>query len=37
MNYTVNWLKGARDVHGLNIDYIGVWNEKDFDGIPIVC
>jgi hypothetical protein len=28
-NYTVSWLEGAMDVHGLTIDYIGQWNERD--------
>lgn len=27
-NYTLQWLLGARDVHGLKIDLIGVWNER---------
>jgi len=28
-NYTLAWLLGAKDVHNLNIDYIGQWNERD--------
>ena len=27
-NYTVEWLKGARRVHGLRIDFVGLWNER---------
>jgi galactosylceramidase len=26
--YTVKWLLGARNVHGFEFDYVGVWNEK---------
>ncbi|ESO98297.1 hypothetical protein LOTGIDRAFT_159095 [Lottia gigantea] len=26
--YTVNWVRGAKTVHNLDIDYIGLWNEK---------
>jgi len=29
-NYTTQWLQGARDVHGLEIDYIGIWNERAY-------
>ncbi len=29
--YLANFLKGMRDVHGLNIDYIGTWNESWFN------
>ena len=28
--YTTKWLTGARDVHGLHIDYIGIWNERSY-------
>lgn len=28
-NYTLAWLLGGQRVHGLNIDYIGQWNERD--------
>lgn len=27
-NYTVQWLLGAKREHGLDIDYIGLWNER---------
>lgn len=27
-NYTAQWVRGARDVHGIYIDYIGIWNER---------
>eukprot|EP00468_Gymnochlora_sp_CCMP2014_P005157 CAMPEP_0167756484 /NCGR_PEP_ID=MMETSP0110_2-20121227/9411_1 /TAXON_ID=629695 /ORGANISM="Gymnochlora sp., Strain CCMP2014" /LENGTH=223 /DNA_ID=CAMNT_0007642599 /DNA_START=123 /DNA_END=794 /DNA_ORIENTATION=+ len=30
-NYTTQWLQGARDVYGLEIDYIGIWNERRFN------
>ena len=26
--YQTSFLKGARDVHGITVDYIGVWNER---------
>jgi len=26
--YHINWLKGAKGVYNLDIDYIGVWNER---------
>ena len=29
-DYTVRWLLAARDVHGLSIDYVGVWNEREY-------
>jgi galactosylceramidase len=28
-NYTLAWLRGAKRVHNLDIDYIGQWNERD--------
>ena len=28
-NYTLSWLLGAKHVHGLDIDYMGQWNERD--------
>jgi galactosylceramidase len=27
-SYIVNWLLGAKRVYGLNIDYVGIWNER---------
>eukprot|EP01064_Diplonema_japonicum_P018636 TRINITY_DN27337_c0_g1_i1.p1 TRINITY_DN27337_c0_g1~~TRINITY_DN27337_c0_g1_i1.p1 ORF type:complete len:826 (+),score=211.85 TRINITY_DN27337_c0_g1_i1:46-2523(+) len=27
-HYILEWLKGAKQAHGLDIDYIGVWNER---------
>ncbi|KAI5090766.1 galactocerebrosidase precursor, partial [Silurus meridionalis] len=30
-NYVVSWVIGAKQHHGLDIDYIGVWNERRFD------
>eukprot|EP00036_Acanthoecidae_sp_10tr_P021481 CAMPEP_0206318684 /NCGR_PEP_ID=MMETSP0106_2-20121207/17335_1 /ASSEMBLY_ACC=CAM_ASM_000206 /TAXON_ID=81532 /ORGANISM="Acanthoeca-like sp., Strain 10tr" /LENGTH=746 /DNA_ID=CAMNT_0053750429 /DNA_START=12 /DNA_END=2252 /DNA_ORIENTATION=+ len=31
-NYTLAWLLGAKRVHGLDIDYIGQWNERNAPG-----
>jgi galactosylceramidase len=28
-NYTLQWILGAKREHGLEIDYIGQWNERD--------
>ncbi|MCJ8743896.1 hypothetical protein PDJAM_G00099610 [Pangasius djambal] len=30
-NYVVSWVIGAKQYHGLDIDYIGIWNERNFD------
>jgi len=30
VSYITKWLVAARDVHGLTIDYIGVWNENAY-------
>ncbi|XP_062857083.1 galactocerebrosidase [Trichomycterus rosablanca] len=30
-NYVVSWVMGAKQYHNLDIDYIGVWNEREFD------
>jgi hypothetical protein len=27
VNYLLSWVQGAKRVHGLDVDYIGVWNE----------
>lgn len=27
-NYSVSWLLGAKKVHDLDVDYIGLWNER---------
>lgn len=29
--YILKWLEGARDVYGVDIDYIGIWNERASD------
>ncbi|CAE8624763.1 unnamed protein product, partial [Polarella glacialis] len=29
--YMVKWLEGARDVYGIDIDYLGIWNERSSD------
>jgi len=31
-NYTLAWLRGAKQVHGLDIDYVGQWNERNAPG-----
>jgi len=28
--YTMQWLHGARSTHGLNTDFVGVWNENAY-------
>lgn len=30
-DYLVSFLSGAKRVHGLNIDYVGIWNETPMD------
>ncbi|XP_012692181.2 galactocerebrosidase isoform X1 [Clupea harengus] len=30
--YVVSWVIGAKQYHNLDIDYIGIWNERNFDG-----
>jgi len=30
--YILKWLEGARKVYGVEIDYIGIWNERASDG-----
>ncbi|XP_055956998.1 galactocerebrosidase-like [Patella vulgata] len=29
--YVISWILGAREVNGLDIDYIGIWNERMYD------
>ncbi|XP_043840780.1 galactocerebrosidase [Dromiciops gliroides] len=29
--YVVSWILGAKQYHDLDIDYIGIWNERTFD------
>jgi galactosylceramidase len=29
--YTTKWISGAKNTYGLDIDYIGSWNERGFD------
>ena len=31
LHYVLEWLRGARDVHQLSFDYLGVWNERECD------
>ncbi|XP_061192943.1 galactocerebrosidase-like isoform X2 [Saccostrea echinata] len=30
-DYIVKWISGAKEVHNLTIDFIGIWNEKPYD------
>lgn len=30
--YILKWLEGARNVYGIEIDYVGIWNERDSNG-----
>ncbi|KAL5460123.1 hypothetical protein EMCRGX_G033550 [Ephydatia muelleri] len=30
-SYIVNWLLGAQKVYGLPIDYVGIWNERNYN------
>ncbi|KAM8921299.1 galactocerebrosidase [Pelodytes ibericus] len=29
--YVVSWIVGAKQYHNLDIDYVGIWNERAFD------
>ncbi|XP_065844131.1 galactocerebrosidase-like [Oscarella lobularis] len=29
--YIVKWIQGAKKVYNLDIDYIGIWNERNYD------
>ncbi|XP_073322287.1 galactocerebrosidase isoform X2 [Pagrus major] len=29
--YVVNWILGAKQYHDLDIQYVGIWNERNFD------
>lgn len=29
--YIMKWVKGAKEHHGLKIDYVGIWNERPYD------
>ncbi|KAM4624713.1 galactocerebrosidase isoform 1-T1 [Polymixia lowei] len=31
-SYVVSWIIGAKQYHNLDIDYVGIWNERNFDG-----
>ena len=31
INYITNFISGAKNAYGLAIDYVGIWNESDFD------
>ncbi|XP_008315988.1 galactocerebrosidase isoform X2 [Cynoglossus semilaevis] len=30
-SYVVNWILGAKQYHDLDIQYVGIWNERNFD------
>ncbi|XP_012992911.3 galactocerebrosidase [Esox lucius] len=30
-SYVVSWVVGAKQYHDLDIDYVGIWNERKFD------
>lgn len=30
-DYIVRWINGAKAVHGLTIDYVGIWNERPYN------
>jgi hypothetical protein len=36
INYILNFIQGAKSTYGLTIDYIGIWNETDFDPYWII-
>uniref|UniRef100_A0A4W4HA08 Galactocerebrosidase n=1 Tax=Electrophorus electricus TaxID=8005 RepID=A0A4W4HA08_ELEEL len=31
VSYVVSWIIGAKQYHELDIDYVGIWNERSFD------
>ena len=33
IDYLLKWIKGAKDVHGLTIDYMAGWNESGYDKV----
>eukprot|EP00466_Bigelowiella_natans_P021206 jgi/Bigna1/91286/estExt_fgenesh1_pg.C_950041 len=35
-NYTVNWVEGAKKLHGLDIDFLGIWNERPSDATYVM-
>ena len=30
--YVSNWVSGAKSVYGIDIDYVGIWNERNSNG-----
>ncbi|XP_056090978.1 galactocerebrosidase [Rhinichthys klamathensis goyatoka] len=30
-SYVVSWIRGAKQYHDLDIDYVGIWNERHFN------
>lgn len=33
--YIIKWITGAKQVYNLSIDYVGIWNERNFDSTYI--
>lgn len=31
INYHIKWIEGAKSAHNLTIDYLGIWNERNYD------
>jgi len=31
INYIIDFIQGAKTTYGLNIDYVGIWNETDYN------
>jgi len=36
VTYQVNWLKCARDHHGIDVDWLGLWNERPWGTVAYV-
>ena len=36
ITYQVNWLKCARDYHSIDVDYLGLWNERPWGTVQFV-
>ena len=35
-NYVVQWIRGAKEVHGLDIDSVGSWNERSYNSTYLI-
>ncbi|XP_045189275.2 galactocerebrosidase-like isoform X2 [Mercenaria mercenaria] len=33
--YIIKWIKGAAKFYNVTVDYIGIWNEKDYDKVYV--